>query len=819
VNREEKRAGTARILIQNRANAQDAPGGDTVVMNHLSKGLSAAGYEVVVDLNGSEDPANYDLIHLINFALPDMIDALGKRAKAAGTPFVVTTLCEDVASFHNQSRVLASLMIEYVNSNQNKSWLQQNWQLVDEAGSAEHFDNQWVYENAAALLVNGEGEREILEKNYGKNDRIQNVSLGFTSITDASPRLFTEKYGLRDFVLSVGRLESRKNQLMLLKALEDSDLPVVLVSGGFTYQPDYAQAVSNFKRKGETLILDRLDDQMLASAYAAARVHALPSWFELPGLVSLEAARSNCQIVAVKRGTTFDYLGDDAFYCQPDDPDSIKNSVLAAYYTPVSDSIKRRVSQFTWENFISQTLEVYQRILPAGEQRGVIETSQVSLPEEIEVMLEQAENAAREKRFDDALEQLNQIDQHQPNLARVNRNRGAIYLAQNDHNTAKGYFTLAHRAEPANAKTLSGLGMCLMMEKKPSEAYPLFLEALDIEPYQLVTLLQLLECAYTLEIYSDLELALAKYVQAHQDDLDMRYCYAGCLYKQRRTGDARMQLDRVLEKKPDHQGAAELLQKIEAELTHRGAASAKNSYPDVQSKSIDQQIGDLQELKQRREYESVRDLGLALLADQPLTQHQREQVQLLIADASALLEDLEQASQIYRDVLATNNRCARAWCGQGALDASQKDWVNAETKFKQAIELDASCDAAISGLAICASQKGDNQQAWDLYQQALGINPENSRAILGVLSLGYPLGKYAEIERALRDYLELHPADLNMLYSLAGCLFAQQRVDEARNELEKILIFDQDHSHAHELLDKIGMNFEDSQEPSTIERR
>ena len=42
--------------------------------------------------------------------------------------------------------------------------------------------------------------------------------------------------------------------------------------------------------------LGRLDhhDPLLASAYAAARVFALPSWFETPGLAALEAALAGC---------------------------------------------------------------------------------------------------------------------------------------------------------------------------------------------------------------------------------------------------------------------------------------------------------------------------------------------------------------------------------------------------------------------------------------------------------------------------------------------------------------------------------------------
>ena len=79
------------------------------------------------------------------------------------------------------------------------------------------------------------------------------------------------------------------------------------------------------------------------------------------------------------------------------------------------------------------------------------------------------------------------------------------------------------------------------------------------------------------------------------------------------------------------------------------------------------------------------------------------------------------------------------------------------------------------------------------------MNPENSRAILGVIQLGYPLKKYAEIEATLRAYLDLHPASIDMLYSLAGVLFAQKRASEASAELEKILLFEPTNVRAIEL--------------------
>jgi tetratricopeptide (TPR) repeat protein len=91
------------------------------------------------------------------------------------------------------------------------------------------------------------------------------------------------------------------------------------------------------------------------------------------------------------------------------------------------------------------------------------------------------------------------------------------------------------------------------------------------------------------------------------------------------------------------------------------------------------------------------------------------------------------------------------------------------------------------------------EKAFRFFQAATEKNPENHRALLGLLQTGYPLKRYTEMERMLTAYLDLHPASLDMLYSFAGVLFAQGKVNEARLEIEKILIFEPQHEHALEL--------------------
>jgi len=131
------------------------------------------------------------------------------------------------------------------------------------------------------------------------------------------------------------------------------------------------------------------------------------------------------------------------------------------------------------------------------------------------------------------------------------------------------------------------------------------------------------------------------------------------------------------------------------------------------------------------------------------------------------------------------------------------DWLAAEAKFQEARNADPKCDIAAAGLGMCYGNSGNPMKAWDYYQEALQLNPENLRALLGVIELGYPFKRLKEVENGVKGYLDLHPADCNFIYSLAGCYFAQGRYPESLEELEKVLMFEPDNQHALELKDLI----------------
>jgi glycosyltransferase involved in cell wall biosynthesis/GT2 family glycosyltransferase/Flp pilus assembly protein TadD len=358
-----------RILLQNRSNAFSHPGGDTGIMNGLHDGLSALDVEVhasaeLQDLNG------FDLIHLINLTILPASHRFAQNALRQNVPYVVTTLYEDWPRFLNKSNATLQLFDEYARSNFDKELFKRRLSDLHQIPPAPKLENEFVAKAACALLASGEREATRLRKDFPEAaDRVHVVPFGITAQDELSPKMkeeFRQRMGIGSFVLCVGRLETRKNQLMLMKAFEDDDLTLGFVGSGFTYQPGYEKLCRNLKRRGSSLFWGKVSAQQLAALYSTAGCHVLPSWYELPGLVSIEAAAYGCPVVASVWGGIEDYLpSDDIFACEPDDPATIREAVLRAMESKPRPKLARHAREFTWQKSAERTLEIYERILSA----------------------------------------------------------------------------------------------------------------------------------------------------------------------------------------------------------------------------------------------------------------------------------------------------------------------------------------------------------------------------------------------------------------------------------------------------------------------
>jgi hypothetical protein len=219
---------------------------------------------------------------------------------------------------------------------------------------------------ADVILPNSQAEARQLARLFAiDTGRIRVVHNGVEStFTYASPDRFRAEYGAGDFVLYVGRIEPRKNVLGLVEAAREASLPLVVIGSAPAGHERYAEACRR-AAAANVRWFDAVghDDPLLASAYAAARVFALPSWFETPGLAALEAALAGCAVVVTPLGSTREYFGDRVEYARPDRPAQLIHAIVRAWESGPHPRLAAHVgSRFLWSDVAQRTAEVYDQI-------------------------------------------------------------------------------------------------------------------------------------------------------------------------------------------------------------------------------------------------------------------------------------------------------------------------------------------------------------------------------------------------------------------------------------------------------------------------
>lgn len=355
-----------KVLFIARPDLYKVPGGDTVQMEGTAKYLRRLG--VTVEIHAGYERADtgaYDLLHFFNIIDPE--DLLGYALQTA-KPYVISTIYVDYSEYDREhrkdligilSRVFPYHAIEYFKTlakyflkGEKLSSLQYLWR--GHAGSI-----RYLLKHAACLLPNSEHEYQRLLHDFGMAKTYAVVPNAIDP--DVFPARGNEEE--RKGVLCVARIEGRKNQLNLVRAMKDLPLELHLVGKTSPNQQAYA-AQCKLEAGNNIFFHEQLDQQALAGLYRKAKVHVLPSWFETTGLSSLEAAAMGCNIVVSDKGDVKDYFGDLAYYCDPGDPGDIAQAVVRACEEPVKQELREKVFRdYTWEQAAQRTLEAYRMVL------------------------------------------------------------------------------------------------------------------------------------------------------------------------------------------------------------------------------------------------------------------------------------------------------------------------------------------------------------------------------------------------------------------------------------------------------------------------
>lgn len=222
----------------------------------------------------------------------------------------------------------------------------------------------------AVIAINRVERDDLVEVFDVDPDKIHVIANGVDDrFFHATPDMFVERYGVRDMVLCVGTIEPRKNQLQLIHATADLGVPLVLIGPVLPMRSvqDYgAEVEAAVQRASHVTWIKGLDhdDPVLASAFAAAAVHVLPSTAEAQGLVTLEAAAAGAAVVVSDLPSLRSIFRDDVTYVNPLSHASIRQAVLSALSRPRPGRLATPPEWLmTWQQVAMRTIDVYRSVL------------------------------------------------------------------------------------------------------------------------------------------------------------------------------------------------------------------------------------------------------------------------------------------------------------------------------------------------------------------------------------------------------------------------------------------------------------------------
>jgi glycosyltransferase involved in cell wall biosynthesis len=341
------------VLFHAPAHVFQSPGGGENQLVQTGRHLEDLGLSVRLFSPWLDRIEEARVVHLFGMSRDGL--ELAQVARARGVSVVLSPICW----------IEPKAMAAQAPNALRKAWLRTAW-------NAKRFVPRWpswrrsLLNAVDAVLPNSLAEATQLVRLFGADvKRIQVVPNGVQSIfTHASPERFRDEFGFDEFVLYVGRIEPRKNVLGLIDAIVGTGFPLVVIGAAPAGHERYADACRAAGR-GFVRWLDPIehDDPRLASAYAAARVFALASWFETPGLAALEAALAGCAVVITPYGCTREYFGERVEYARPDRPREIARAITRAWELGADPRLASSIgSRFLWSDVAQRTAEVYDQI-------------------------------------------------------------------------------------------------------------------------------------------------------------------------------------------------------------------------------------------------------------------------------------------------------------------------------------------------------------------------------------------------------------------------------------------------------------------------
>ena len=173
------------------------------------------------------------------------------------------------------------------------------------------------------------------------------------------------------------------------------------------------------------------------------------------------------------------------------------------------------------------------------------------------------------------------------------------------------------------------------------------------------------------------------------------------------------------------------------------------------------------------------------------------------ADGFLSVGDDEQARRYYEQAAVRDADAAAPYVGLGTIAMRQNRPQDAGLAFRVACRLDPGCARAYEGLGTVAQNEGDFEKAFAMYLKSLDLDTNNLAALLGLFQVSLQMGSFARIIHYLERYLDKHPEDCSVMFTLATLYIKEDRYQASRDMLLTIRQIAPANQDAENLLEEV----------------
>lgn len=327
-----------KVLLCIRGDYIKSFAGDSKIILMTSKYLKKLGVEVDINDGDITDYSRYDIVHLFNLTRMGETYKYYKQAHRQKKNIVITPIYWNLNKYYSHMNNVDNIKL---------------WEKCKPY-------REEIIKGCQIIYPNSELEKNMLSEDFDMKLNYKIIHHGVEIEHEETP-LYNLKgrYNLNNYVLCVARITPQKNQLALAKAC--SRLGVNLVLIGNINNNEYFRQCMTYKNVTYLGFMDRYN---IYNAYRFSKLHVLPGFCETPGLSSLEAAASGCNIVTTIEGSAKEYFKHMAEYINPYDDETISIALEKGLNKRKNDELKNYVLiNYSLDRYVQELYCSYEKLL------------------------------------------------------------------------------------------------------------------------------------------------------------------------------------------------------------------------------------------------------------------------------------------------------------------------------------------------------------------------------------------------------------------------------------------------------------------------